>query len=53
MAYGKLELKIETVNVATRLVEMHGGTLRAESRGPGQGAMFEVSLPFSGSDNRA
>ena len=36
--------------ISHRLVEMHGGTLRAESRGPGQGAMFEVSLPFSGSD---
>jgi len=34
--------------ISYRLVEMHAGTLRAESRGPGQGATFEVSLPFSG-----
>jgi signal transduction histidine kinase len=32
--------------ISYRLIEMHAGTLRAESRGPGQGATFEVSLPF-------
>jgi PAS domain S-box-containing protein len=27
------------------LVEMHGGTVRAESRGPGKGSTFTVTLP--------
>jgi len=36
--------------ISYRLVQMHGGTLRGESRGPGQGAMFEVSLPLSEPD---
>ena len=27
------------------IVEAHGGVMRAESRGPGQGARFEVDLP--------
>ncbi len=29
------------------LVEMHGGTVRASSRGPGQGSEFTVTLPLS------
>jgi signal transduction histidine kinase len=29
------------------LVQMHGGTVRAESGGPGQGARFTVSLPVA------
>ncbi|HTL37265.1 MAG TPA: PAS domain S-box protein [Kofleriaceae bacterium] len=29
------------------LVEAHGGTVRAESAGPGKGAMFSVELPAS------
>lgn len=29
------------------IVERHGGTVRAESRGEGQGAMFVVDLPYS------
>ena len=32
--------------ISHRLVEMHGGTLRAESQGAGQGATFEVTLPL-------
>ena len=31
------------------LVEMHGGTVCADSEGPGCGATFTVSLPFCGS----
>ncbi|MCA1788401.1 MAG: PAS domain S-box protein, partial [Thioalkalivibrio sp.] len=31
------------------LVEMHGGTIGADSAGPGCGATFTVSLPLSGS----
>lgn len=33
-----------------RLVEMHGGSIRAESEGPGRGAMFVVRLPAMASD---
>jgi PAS domain S-box-containing protein len=31
--------------IAKQLVEMHGGTVRAESEGPGRGSTFTVSLP--------
>ncbi|MGH8169842.1 MAG: hybrid sensor histidine kinase/response regulator [Steroidobacteraceae bacterium] len=31
--------------IAKQLVELHGGTIYAESRGPGQGASFKVCLP--------
>jgi PAS domain S-box-containing protein len=31
--------------LARRLVEMHGGSLRARSEGPGRGSEFEVRLP--------
>ena len=31
--------------IAKQLVELHGGTISAESRGPGQGALFRVRLP--------
>jgi len=30
--------------IARNLVELHGGTIRAESAGPGQGSRFEVTL---------
>jgi len=32
--------------IAKQLVELHGGTISAESRGPGQGALFRVCLPL-------
>jgi signal transduction histidine kinase len=32
--------------IARHLVEMHGGTIRAESDGPGTGATFRVALPL-------
>jgi PAS domain S-box-containing protein len=32
--------------IVKHLVEMHGGTVRAESQGQGQGATFTVMLPF-------
>ena len=32
--------------IVRHLVEMHGGTVRADSRGSGQGATFTVSLPL-------
>ena len=31
-----------------RLVEMHGGRIRAESEGEGKGSTFTVLLPFGG-----
>lgn len=39
--------------IVRRLVELHGGTVHADSPGPGQGATFIVELPVSsGSDDR-
>ena len=32
--------------IARYLVEMHGGTIRAESAGPGRGAEFTIELPL-------
>jgi len=32
--------------IVRHLVELHGGTVRAESAGPGHGAMFLVTLPI-------
>lgn len=34
------------LSIAKQLVELHGGTISAESRGPGQGALFRVCLPL-------
>jgi len=34
------------LNLARRLVELHGGTLRAQSRGEGKGSEFTVELPL-------
>ena len=39
-----LGLGLSIVNI---LVEKHGGTVRAESAGPGEGAVFTVTLPLS------
>lgn len=33
--------------IARHLVEIHGGTIRAESRGQGQGATFTIKLPLA------
>jgi len=33
--------------IARHIVEMHGGTITAESAGEGKGATFSVSLPLS------
>lgn len=35
------------LTLARRLVEMHGGTLRATSDGPGRGSEFVIELPLS------
>ncbi len=35
--------------VTKRLVELHAGTIRAESAGQGQGSQFSVCLPLEGS----
>jgi PAS domain S-box-containing protein len=34
------------LSIVRNLVELHGGTVRAESDGPGRGAAFTVTLPF-------
>jgi signal transduction histidine kinase len=31
--------------IASQLTQLHGGTIRAESEGPGRGARFVVRLP--------
>lgn len=43
-SYGGLGLGL---SIAKDLVEMHGGTVRAESAGAGRGATFTVSLPLT------
>ncbi|MGE0172594.1 MAG: response regulator [Oligoflexales bacterium] len=43
-AYGGLGLGLA---IARHIVEMHGGTIRAESDGPGKGAAFFVNLPLA------
>ncbi len=35
------------LTLAARVVEMHGGTLRAHSEGPGKGSRFTVRLPIA------
>jgi PAS domain S-box-containing protein len=42
--YGGLGIGLSIVR---QLVELHGGTVRAESSGPGRGASFTVSLPLT------
>lgn len=37
------------LTIAKHLVELHGGTIRAESRGEGQGATFRVHIPCGSS----
>jgi CheY-like chemotaxis protein len=35
------------LTIARRLAELHGGTIRASSEGPGRGACFTLELPIS------
>jgi PAS domain S-box-containing protein len=41
------------LSIARNLVELHGGTLTAESPGPGRGATFTVELPTAGTPHGA
>src|SRR5204862_3458411 len=38
--------------IVRHLAELHGGTVRAESAGPGQGATFTVELPLAAASGR-
>jgi len=38
------------LNVARRIIELHGGRITAHSAGPGQGSEFVVALPLGGDD---
>lgn len=40
------------LGLVKRLVELHGGSVRASSAGPGLGAMFELRLPLASSTVR-
>nr|MBA2320845.1 response regulator [Deltaproteobacteria bacterium] len=40
------------LTLARRLVALHGGTVEAESPGPGQGSTFTVRLPVAGGEPR-
>ena len=37
--------------IVRELVQLHGGTVRADSAGPGRGARFTVQLPMAATDN--
>ena len=39
--------------IARQLVELHGGTIKAESAGEGKGSTFTVRLPLAAESNRA
>jgi signal transduction histidine kinase/CheY-like chemotaxis protein len=41
------------LSIAKHLVELHGGTICAESSGPGRGALFRVSLPVARASSEA
>jgi PAS domain S-box-containing protein len=41
------------LSIARHLVELHGGTIRADSAGEGQGATFTVQLPLMVADSAA
>jgi hypothetical protein len=46
--YGGLGLGLA---ISRAVVESHGGTIRAESKGPGMGATFIIKLPWANSQN--
>jgi PAS domain S-box-containing protein len=40
------------LTIVRKIVEMHGGTVHAQSRGKGQGASFTAKIPFMGRPHR-
>ena len=48
-AYGGLGIGL---NLSRRLIELHGGTLEANSKGPGHGSRFTIRLPLVASPRR-
>ena len=49
LSYRATRVIIETARLSTRrIVEMHGGTIRADSPGHNQGAIFTVMIPLRG-----
>jgi signal transduction histidine kinase len=39
-----------SLSITKHLVELHNGTIHADSAGPGQGSQFYVSLPLASPD---
>ena len=45
-------LKDEFLAIVRHLVELHGGTARAESKGEGKGSTFTIRLPLADAGRR-
>jgi signal transduction histidine kinase len=41
------------LSLVRKLVQLHSGTIRALSRGPGEGSTFEICLPAAAADSQA
>jgi signal transduction histidine kinase len=41
------------LSIAKRIVELHGGHIKAESLGPGRGSVFTIALPLPRSEEAA
>ncbi|MDQ3798766.1 MAG: CHASE domain-containing protein [Acidobacteriota bacterium] len=38
--------------ISRHIIELHGGTIKAESAGEGKGSVFTIKIPVSGDDNQ-